>query len=336
MLESRSRTIRALRILFAWLWLLALTSVAGCYAATDVDSEEAAAGVQIAERYPTRQNIEAAMDFYYRDPQGARTRGAMSVDEYFGSRHTSSNENSLRVELLKPNPRFNAPPIAFLRAKFFNSDMYWNNRYKDVQLYRLVESTGTQHNPFPEAKYVPHEGSSLVRMWTDYRGIDKGAPKGLDGLPLMQELARIAIWSYVSGNVDGPATNANNGGFARFKDPSGREFWRGVLIDAGAAWNMPEPKHQPWNTNFLGRGPVKRDQIPEDVVNSLIQIARGSAEELAKRSKFDNVDEGAKEIVRGQRIRAQQVLDRYGIQWKTSRIYRLPARTPQAPAAKAA
>jgi hypothetical protein len=211
--------------------------------------------------------------------------------------------------------------------------MYWNNRYKDVQLYRLVESTGTRFNPFPEAAHVPHEGSALVRMWTDFKPVSKGAPPELTGEALRTELARITIWSYVSGNVDGPAHNGNNGGFAKFRDASGREFWRGVLIDAGAAWNMPDVSHQPWKTDLLGRGPVERAHIPEDVVNSLVQIARASAEELAHRSKFDAIDEGAKEISRGIRARAQQVLEHYGISWRSSGLRVVPLRPRARPAA---
>jgi hypothetical protein len=132
----------------------------------------------------------------------------------------------------------------------------------------------------------------------------------------MSEVARMAIWSYVSGNVDGPASNGNNGGFARFRDASGREFWRGVLIDAGAAWNQPASNHKPWNTNLLNTGPVAGESIPNGVVNSLIQIARSSAEELAQMSRFDQIDDGALSIVRGIRGRAQEVLDHYGIGWQ--------------------
>jgi len=306
---------------------LGVAPALGCFAPgadEDTESSEGAIGTRIAERFPTRQNIQESMDFYTRDAVGARARESMTVDEFFGSRRQSANSETLRVELLKPNPRYAAPPIAFLRAQFHGTDMYWNNRYKDVQLYRLVESTGTQMNPFPEATHVPREGAALVRMWTDYATIDKGAPEGLRGDALTGELARISVWSYVSGNVDGPAHNANNGGFSRFRDASGREFWRGVLIDAGAAWNMPAATHQPWNTNLMDRGPVKREAIPQDVVNSLVQIARASAEELATRSRFERVDEGAKEIVRGIRERARQVLEHYGIVWEGAQILRLP------------
>lgn len=321
---------KLLRVLFAWLLFAigAAPLLTGCYAETaeDLESSDDAVGARLVERFPTRQNIEASMDHYGRDPAAARARAPMSLEEYFGGQRTSMNINTLRVELLKPNPRYNSPPIGFLRAQFHGTDMYWNNRYKDVQLYRLVESTGTRFNPFPEAAHVPSEGAALVRMWTDYTPVSKGAPEGLQGDALLGELARISVWSYVSGNVDGPAKNPNNGGFSRFRDESGREFWRGVLIDAGAAWNKPGASQQPWNTNLLGRGPVERAKIPEDVVNSLTQIARASAEELSAKSRFEKVDEGAKEVVRGIRERAQEVLDHYGIQWESAQILQLPAR----------
>ena len=332
MKSSRSLGV-LLRFVFAWLLfsLGATPLLGGCYAETsedDTGSSEDAVGARLAERFPTRANVEASMDHYARDPASARARSAMSVEEFFGGQRSSMNIDRLRVELLKPNPRFTSPPIAFLRAQFHGTDMYWNNRYKDVQLYRLIESTGTQHNPFPEAKHIPNEGSALVRMWTDYTPISKGAPEGLHGDALLAELARITVWSYVSGNVDGPAHNGNNGGFSRFRDASGREFWRGVLIDAGAAWNRPDASHRPWNSNLLGRGPVERSKIPEDVINSLKQIARASAEELASRSRFEAIDEGAREIVRGIRERAREVLEHYGIQWQSAQILRFPNRAP--------
>lgn len=334
----KSHWSQLLRLLFFWLVfaLGATPALSGCFSAEpadEADSTEGAIGSTLVDRFPPRESIDFAMDRYLKDPVGARAREPMGLDEFFGSRSTESmNKDKLRVELLKPNPRFSEKPIAFLRAYFHGTDMYWNNRYKDVQLYRLIESTGTRHNPFPEATYARSEGAALVRMWSDYKPVSKGAPAELTGDALQAELARIAIWSYVSGNVDGPAHNGNNGGFARFRDASGREFWRGVLIDAGAAWNMPDPSHQPWNTNLLGKGPVKRAHIPEDVVNSLIQIARASLEDLAVRSKFDDVDDGAKAIVRDIRARAQQVLEHYGISWRSSELRVIPF--PRRPAAR--
>ena len=68
--------------------------------------------------------------------------------------------------------------------------------------------------------------------------------------------------------------------------------------------------------DFSTTGPVERANIPNGVLNSLIQIARASAEELATMSRFDKIDDGALNIVRGIRARAQEVLDHYGVAWQ--------------------
>jgi len=308
------------RILLAVVTLLVAMPAwtAGCGAPGDVeaDTDQVAWGVGFDfDPFPPRESIDFAMDRYAKDPSSARARDPVSLGEFFGGSADSMNISRLRVELLKPNPRFSDRPVAFLHAEYYDGDMYWNNRYKDVQLFRLVDSTGTRMNPFPEAIDVPQEGSSILRVWTDYRPVSKGAPSDMPDSTLRTEVARIAVWSYVSGNVDGPASNGSNGGFARFTDASGRKFWRGVLIDAGAAWNTPDAGQRPWKTNILGTGSVKKENIPEDVVNGLIQIAGSSAVDLASRSRFANIDDGAKDIVRGIRGRAQEVLDNYGIHW---------------------
>jgi len=311
--------LRALVLLLLVLVGLPAASL-GCGAETDVGWDELAIGgrpVDRVQRFPERAAVDDAMTTYARDPARARAESPMSVSEFFGAKLESMNIANLRVELLRGAGRDGAEkPVGFLWTHFYDTDPYWNNRYKDVQLYRLVDATGLTHNPFPEAAHIAHEGSALVRLWTDYTPVSKGAPEGLHGEELVHEVARLAIWSYVSGNVDGPATNGNNGGFARFRDASGREFWRAVLIDAGAAWNQPSGAHRPWNTNLLGTGPVVRESIPNGVVNSLVQIARASAEELATMSKFDRIDDGALAIVRGIRGRAREVLDHYEIAWE--------------------
>ena len=69
--------------------------------------------------------------------------------------------------------------------------------------------------------------------------------------------------------MDGPAHNGNNGGFAKFKDVSGRELWRGVVIDNGASWNAPGEEHKPWKTNVLNTGPVEKGSIPVDLLEGL-------------------------------------------------------------------
>jgi len=306
-------------LLLIVLQLVSLQFVTGCGEGDFADDEYdiGQRPVDRMNRFPTRPELDFAMTSYARDPARARADSPMGVSEFFGRQLESANMSNLRVERLKANSRAGSEqPLAFLWARFHDTDMYWNNRYKDVQLFRLVDATGGTHNPFPESAYIRHEGSALVRIWTDYSPVSRGAPEGLHGTELMHEVARMAVWSYVSGNVDGPASNGNNGGFARFRDSSGREFWRGVLIDAGAAWNTPSSNHKPWNTNIMNTGPVQLENIPNGVVNSLTQIARASAEELASMSRFDTIDDGALAIVRGIRARAQEVLDHYGIAWQ--------------------
>ena len=317
--DSRPSALRRWRSVFAVVVGLAVSSSVGCSADGDGGSAsvENAIGFEIADPFPARESIEFAMVSYLANPVLARERQPMSVGSFFGKRVESSNITNLRVELLKPEPHHGSKPVAFLATRFHDGDPYWNTRYKDVQLRRLAEATNPHDgkNPFPEATYVRREGSALVRMWHDYRPVSGPAPHDLTGEALHHEIARIAVWSYVSGNADGPATNGSNGGFARFRDASGREFWQGVLIDAGAAWNRPGQAHKPWNMNLLGQGPVLREHIPEDVSNSLIQIARASADQLVEKSKFETVDDGARDVVRGIRGRAQHVLAYYGISY---------------------
>jgi hypothetical protein len=271
---------------------------------------------ELVERFPAREQVNSAMENYSRNGEGARAEPPVSVPEFFGKHVSSANIDKLRIERLKPEGRYEGRPIAFLNAHFHGTDMYWNNRYKDVQVYRLFDAIGIK-DVFPEAKHVAHEGRALVRIWTDYTPISRGAPEGLTGHPLAVELARILVCSYVAGNADGPAHNANNGGFARVLDVAGRETWRGVLIDNGAAWNNPGQAQQPWRTNVLDLGPVTREQIPTEVVDGLRRMAEATRTELAEISRFDKIDDGARGIVEGQRARAREVLDHYGISYKT-------------------
>ena len=262
--------------------------------------------------FPTSAEVERALGAYLNDPVAARAGNPVPIGEFFATPVASANAHSLQVELLQNG---DGQPIAFLRAKFAGGDMYWNDRFKDVQLFKLVQSTGTTLNPFPEAAYVPNEGAALVRLWTKYTPLSKGAPEGLAGEQLDGELARISTWSYVSGNVDGVAANLNNGGFALFQDADGVQRWRGVLIDQGAAWHPPPESALPWNTNLLGRGPVRVENLPPDMIASLQLIARSSASDLARRSGFPPTDGGGLAIVRDIRARAQQVLVHYGFSW---------------------
>ncbi|MBX3250007.1 MAG: hypothetical protein KF901_22710 [Myxococcales bacterium] len=232
------------------------------------------------------------------------------MSEFFGGARESANAGTLRVERLRPERHYTGRPIAFLSAQFHGSDPYWNDRYKDVQLYHLFDAVGLA-DVFPEAAHVPSEGRALIRLWTAYTPLSAGAPRDLTGTQLRRELARMAIASYVAGNVDGPASNGNNGGFARFRDQRGNTYWRGVLIDAGAAWHDPGSRHEPWNTNLLGTGPITKADIPSDVAVGLWRINQASRFDLATWSRFERVDESATNIVEAQRNRARRVLDHY-------------------------
>ena len=299
---------------------LSFLFVGGCFAANDDDSasSDSALGarpIDGIERFPEAANIQRAMDLYLHDPNGARMDAPISVGEFFGGGQSSANIDKLRVERLRPDPRYGGKPIAFLSAEFHGTDPYWNNRYKDVQLSKLFDKIGVKF-VFPEAEHVPTEGRALVRIWTDYTPVSKDPPAALHGEELKMEVARLVVASYVAGNVDGPAHNGSNGGFAKYKDVSGREMWRGVVIDNGASWNTPGPEHKPWNTNVLSTGAVEKGSIPVDMIEGLIRIAQATSIDLATWSKFEAIDDGAKAIVEGERARAQEILDHYGIRYQ--------------------
>jgi hypothetical protein len=326
--ERRERAVAAvsiLRSLWGVLFVLGLATTPACLdagsAAVDDDntgSSESAVGrrpVDLVERFPDVGHVHRAMDLYMRDPLSARMGPPIGVAEFFGTGVTSANIDRLRIERLRPDPRYGGSPIAFLSAHFHGTDMYWNNRFKDVQLNKLFDKIGVRY-VFPEAQHIPAEGRALVRIWTDYTPVSRGtAPEGLHGQALKTEVARMVVSSYVAGNVDGPAHNGNNGGFAKFKDVSGREMWRGVLIDSGAAWNTPGEGQKPWRTNILQTGAVERVSLPVDLVEGLVRIAQATRAELAEWSRFPQIDEGARAIVEGQRARAREVLDHYGIEY---------------------
>ena len=264
------------------------------------------------EPFPARGDLEAAMNLYIGNKGAARTQNPIAIGEFLGKAVTSSNMDKLRVELLRPTPDSQGRPLAFLSTFFHGGDLYWNDRYKDVQLFHLFDGAGIR-DVFPEAEHVPTEGRALVRMWTDYTPLSSGAPPGLADSALSQELARILVASYVAGNVDGPALNPNNGGFALFQDPTGVQHWRGVVIDNGAAWHAPPDGAKPWNTNVLGGGPVTLTQIPREVIDGLTAIATRNVDDLAQLSQFASIDDGARGIVLGEQNRAREVLDHYGV-----------------------
>lgn len=263
--------------------------------------------------YPTATEVEQAMSLYEKDPGAARMRDPMSVSEFLGKKNQSANDHSLRVEFLKPNADYKGPPIVFLHSKFHGGDMYWNNRFKDLQLNNMFKGVGLD-GTFAEAAHIPNEGAALVRWWNKYTPVASGAPEGLTGAALREEVGRASLMSYIAGDADGLMHNAGNGGFAKFRDASGKESWRGVVIDSGAAWNKPPTK--PWNADVMGLGPTLAADIPKDMIPGLQKLAESSADDLARMSKFPAIDEGARDIVRAQRARAQEILDHYKIAYK--------------------
>ena len=315
---TRRRPLPSLLALLAAL-CIAVGVLPSCSApiSEDVGAVDQAAGrprrpVDFVERFPEAAHVHRAMDYYARDPAGARMEPPISVAEFFGTQVASANLAQLHIERLRPDARYQGKPLAFLNAYFHGTDTYWNNRYKDVQLSKLFDAIGIRY-VFPEAVHVPHEGRALVRIWTDYTPVSKGTPEGLSAEALLGEVARMLVSSYVAGNVDGPAHNGSNGGFAKFRDVSGRELWRGVLIDNGASWNAPGEAQKPWNTNVLGTGPVKAEHLPVDVREGLVRMAQATRTQLAEWSRFERIDDGARAIVEGQRARAREILEHYGI-----------------------
>ncbi len=288
----------------------------------DVGEDSEAAAKARAKRpadsvdpFPSESSVRSALDLYGRDKGAARAADPMSVPEFFGEARPSSNEAALRIERLRPGRSYDGKPIAFLSAKFHDTDTYWNNRYKDVQVERLLNWSGYGLKTVaPEAAHFPSEGRALIRIWNEYRPFSKGAPDGLTGDALRGEIARALIASYVAGNVDGPASNANNGGFAKIMLPSGRSVWRGVIIDCGACWNSPAESHQPWKSVVMGEGIIKR-QIPEDVFPALVKIAEATRGQLLEASRMDRGPDSER-IVEAERIRARQVLDHYGVAYR--------------------
>ena len=241
--------------------------------------------------FPSRANIDYAMQTYLTDRSAARAQEPVSLGDFFGSSHLwprgkgpgmiaeSVNKDNLMIELLNPRPGATADaPIPFLRTKFAGSDLYLNDRYKDVQLFNLFDSTGQPFNPFPDAVYVPDKGAALVRVWNQYRQLSKGIPDGLSESRIRKELARMTTAAYVAGNIDGPFYNLGNAGFccSQIKGQDGKPAWRGVVIDNGAPRGM---RRRPWHNrgipNLLGRGPVKK-----------IGLASPSSSRLCKGSCF--------------------------------------------------
>ena len=295
----------------------------GCASATDDGPDDTASAEEAASRtrrrpvdgvdpFPRDHAIRDALDLYGRDKGAARAESPISVAEFFGEARPSANEGALRVERLRPTREHTGRPIAFLSAQFHGSDMYWNNRYKDVQVERVLNWSGYGLKTVaPEAQHYPSEGRALIRIWNEYRPFSKGAPDGFGGDALRGEIARALIASYVAGNVDGPASNANNGGLAKVMLASGRSVWRGVIIDCGACWHTPSDQHLPWKAVVMGAG-VTKSQVPDDVFPALKKIAESTRQQLLDGSGLGRGPESI-EVVEGQRQRAQRILAHYEI-----------------------
>ncbi|GAC1599456.1 MAG: hypothetical protein NVS3B20_21230 [Polyangiales bacterium] len=321
---------------------------AACVGAVDdgasVGHEEAISGVAY-EHFPARDDLERAMAHYANQPVDARARPPVSLSEFFGEEQAVTyNSRRLRIELLRSDAREVHEPLAFLHARYGfgtqkvryksrNLDATQNDRSKDVRLYHLAKSLQSPASPFPEAALVRPEteveaqtqdGAVLVRIWTDFHSLTRCAPADLPAKNLLRETARMGVWAYVAGNMDGPAINANNAGFARFKDPSGRLFWRGVLIDNGGTFTLDGDHSvdqwrdrivKPWNMNLLHQGPIERENIPRDVIDNILQIERDSEADLSVRLQLDVMPNprGAA-MVKQLKTNAREVIDHYQLQ----------------------
>ncbi|GAC1351891.1 MAG: hypothetical protein NVSMB1_09310 [Polyangiales bacterium] len=331
------RILRAPRYCFSAALLFAAAQCAlacGGTAGENASGETAEAiGFSGYERFPSRPNIVQAVAHFRENAETARARGPMKMESFFGRKIKSLGEDNLHIELLKSDPRESDKPLAFLYAQFQLTmegqpdNARFNDRFKDVRLLHLSDALASPAPPFPEAVQVnapAHYDAVLVRVWADYHPLSKGAPpRDLHGDALLGEIARMGVWSYVTGNLDGPAVSLENAGFARFRDASGREFWRGVLIDGGATLSVDAPGDpmmahyrqdlvKPWNMNILDAGGIKRRHIPNDVMNSVREIANASDSTLATWLLFDAAPhKDSLAIVRQVRKNALEVLDHY-------------------------
>ncbi|GAC1352416.1 MAG: hypothetical protein NVSMB1_15050 [Polyangiales bacterium] len=321
------------------------TGGAACVGALDdgpaSGREQAVSGLPY-EHYPTREALEHAMVHYASQPQEARAKPSVSLSEFFGEAQGASyNHRRLRIELLKSDDREVHEPLAFLHARYgYGSqsvryqdrelETAQNDRSRDVRLYHLAKSLASPASPFPEAALVRPEtereaqtqdGAVLVRIWTDYHSLFRGAPPALRGKELLHEIARLGVWAYVTGNLDGPAVNVNNAGFAHFKDASGRFFWRGVLIDNGATFTLDWDRTvnqwrdrlvKPWNMDLLKTGAIARENIPRDVIESILQIERDSEADLSVRLQLDVMPHPrGVAMVKQLKKNAREVIDHY-------------------------
>ncbi|GAC1351889.1 MAG: hypothetical protein NVSMB1_09290 [Polyangiales bacterium] len=325
----------------AALLLVATQGLSACTARAvdpqDSDEVSAAIGAVQYERFPSRANITQAVVRFRAEGPNARAAPPMRLSTFLGHPILTLGMADLHIELLKSDPLESDKPLAFLYARYWLSERGdtqnhpdANDRFKDVRLLHLTDELKSPASPFPEAgpvqstKYFERYSAVLIRIWTDFHALKRGEPPhGLSGDSLLTEIARIGVWSFVTGNLDGPATNGENGGFARFKDASGREFWRGVLIDNGAALTVNARGNEftepylgrlvkPWDMDLLNTGGIERRSIPADVVHSVKQIAGASNSELSSWMMFDSVPHAnSAAIVNQVRANAKEVIDHY-------------------------
>jgi hypothetical protein len=293
---------------------------------------------EIASHPPSRAMLDEAIAHYKRDPASAQARPPESLSTFFGHPVKSANVDSLKVELIKAaGPGGQETSVPFLHTQAGDE-----GRHNDAFVFHLVDSLNPTFNPFPHAAVVPRDGSTLIRLWSNYRSLKDGPPPELTGTALRREIARISIWSYVMGNVDGPAVNLSNGGFALVLESDGTTSWRGVVIDGQFAmdpnehWGDGHGTVPPWKTasrvwdvevhnwlepgtkkGILGLGPV--EQIPEGVAESLRKLAENaSRRDLATRAGMDPTRDEDLQKMAAVRTRAQEVLTHYRIAWKAN------------------
>ena len=304
-------------------------SAAGAHAAPAPASETPAIGGSSARPQGTRAAAptpsssafasaraatDAALARFAQDPERARARAPVSFHDFFHTALHTSNSDFLHVEVLHAGGGAAGGAsangtLAFVRRNSPNDTWGGGSRTNDVHLFRLVDAVDPGDNPFPHA--VTHnDGSTLVKVWDDFRMLKDGPPPGLTGAALRTEVTRMSVWAYVAGNVDGPVINPSNGGFARVLGPDGNVRWRGVLVDGQLAfardakwadghemvrpWESPQrvwdPDAHVWRDGtgrgLLDLGPAK--QLPAEVKPALVKIAQtASLPDMARRAGLD-------------------------------------------------
>ena len=157
-----------------------------------------------------------------------------------------------------------------------------NNRYKDVQLYRLLRRRRRQRRIPGNRRTCNKRGARSSACGPTTRRSRTARPSRSAGKRSRWKWRACSCASYVAGNVDGPAHNRGNGGFARFADASGREVWRGVVIDNGAAWHTLPDDMRPWNADALDTGPVTADHLPMRISSTRLKRDRRSLERRSR------------------------------------------------------